>query len=233
MNTATEAHEPSTARLPMPLHRGWQHVLGVFHGAGLLGELDGGEMLRVLGPGGRGALDVDVFARLLDDYYRGLGDARRGTRRRRTDRYVALRAGDPATAESWLAQLRDTAPELGALRLERGASPLAPVTLHACSAQVALSPSDIGMVAPEGRPARSASLGALVSAMNGLLEARGAWRRFVPLDGPDGLEAYLCLDPIAARQLDGLGLFADSLDRLCDLTGWWPEVDMGVETLAA
>lgn len=232
MNSA-EAHTPSTPQASLPLHRGWRHVLSVFHGAGLLNELGPDGLFRILGPGARGAPDVDIFARILDHYYRGLGDAHRGIRRRRTDRYVALQDGDQATAESWLAQLRAASPELGSPRLERGSSPIEAVILHACVAQVPLSASDMSMVEHGGLPARSASLGALVSAVNALLEVQGAWRRFVPLDGPDGLEAYLCVDPVAARQLDALGLFAESLDELSELTGWLPDVDIDLGILAA
>ncbi len=199
----------------LPLHPGWPPILATLQEAGVGPEIDPRSLGVRLGARAPWPPSPDAVSALLDDYYRGDGLSRVAMRRARSDRYVAHREGEHATATTLVARLRWNAPELGPVELleeetRRGKR----LVLHTPGGRAYLARIAIGTL---GLPRadgpvvlqRTVTVAALMTAANALLAARGARFRYLPLDGPDHIEAFLGVTGEAARILDGI----DSLRR--------------------
>src|SRR5690606_13390209 len=78
--------------------------LDALRGAGLLGELDHDELLRIASEVEEDSAEARRVT-LLELYYTGGEDREIGARRRRADRFFVQRVGQPATASGLVSRL--------------------------------------------------------------------------------------------------------------------------------
>lgn len=195
---------------------------------GLLGELEGEELLRVAneieGP--------DVERRhvdLLEVYFRAAGDDAASKRRRTADRFFLQRAGEPATAAGLVQRLADLVPELETVSLERIGGDEGPLVLRNASHFAAvldhfeeeadtdeidlrqLDPDEVPMVTVRG----------LVHALNVLLDRSGVRERLVSLRGDPEREVYVWMGVADVATLSQGGYLEDEdLQDVMELAAW-------------
>jgi hypothetical protein len=210
-----EAEGPTAARLAAQLlEPDDPPYVEALRRVGLLGELDGDELLRIAHE-----VEEPVPERrrldLLELYYEAAGDLPVADRRRKADRFFLPRAGEVTTAKELVARLAELFPELGEVHLER-ASTGGPVVLRA---GVALAP----LVDDEGRDAgdRTVSLRALVRAANVLAAEAGIRERLVGLRSDGRREPYVGLGLAEAVELARAGHLEETeSERLLELASW-------------
>ncbi len=203
------------------MHRDWERFVRSLQSAGLLSELTLESIPERLGAHADEAPDAISTSLLFERYYRGDGDLEAGLRRIRADRYVAHRERDRATAREIVARLRLAIPEIGPLGLveEDGVLKLRTFRAQAVLPD-ALVDEDHMTVMDTVYVRRTVTVRTLVAATNELLRQRNLIHRFVPLDGVDGEEAYVAVEPADALILDSVDALEAPLSALRPFAGW-------------
>ncbi|HEY8432584.1 MAG TPA: hypothetical protein VIL20_29640 [Sandaracinaceae bacterium] len=186
--------------------------------AGLLGELDEDELLRIASE----ASEEDTDARritLLETYYEAAGDAEASLRRRKADRFFVQRVGEPATAGGLVKRLSELAPELAGVKLERIGGEDGPLVLRVGDDVAAVLDDyeeetdtdefDLREAEARRRAVPMVTVRGLVRALNVLLDRRGVRVRLVAMRGDAEREAYVALGVSEAVQLAQLGYLED------------------------
>lgn len=198
--------------------------------AGLLGELDAEELLRVATE----VAEPDAERRrvqLLELYYAAGGDAAAAERRRRTDRFFLQRAGEPATAAGLVERLVALTPELSNVQLERIGGPEGPLVLRCgedCSAvlddyEEEADTDEIDLREIEARRGEvpMVTVRGLVRALNVLLDRNDVRERLVALRGDEEREVYVQLGVTEALTLVKAGHLEDvEAEDVMELAGW-------------
>jgi len=166
--------------------------------AGLLGELDGDELRRVLNEtqspsGSTRHLDV-MFA-----YYGAAGDPLAAQRRRAADRFFLLTDQDGVSAKVIAERLAGLCPEIDEMNLERIGSDEGPLVLRSGDHVVGivdeydegLDTDEIDLRGLDEAP--TVTVQAIVQAVNTILHRVGDERRFVPILGDVSREAYVAV----------------------------------------
>lgn len=205
-----------------------QAFLDALRGAGLLGDLDEEELLRVASEAGESDSDERCVT-LLELYYHAGGDAEAAARRRRKDRFFLQRMGEPATASGLVVRLVELTPELASVTLERIGGEEGPLVLRAGEHFAAVL--DDYEEEPDELDAREAELRSrgvpmvtvrgLVRALNVLLDRHGVRERLVALRGDAEREIYAGLGVAEAMQLTRSGcLEDDDAEDVMELGAW-------------
>ncbi|MEZ4336721.1 MAG: hypothetical protein R3B82_08845 [Sandaracinaceae bacterium] len=196
--------------------------------AGLLAELDDGELLRI-------ASEVDEadpdtrWVDLLELYY-GVADPERRETRRTTDRFFMQRVGQPATASGLVQRLSDLQPELGGVALERIGGPEGPLVLrageHFCAVldehEEEMDTDQVDLSDLEAQPdVPMVTVRGLVRSTNVLLDRNGIRERLVSLRGDDQREVYVRLGVTEAMTLCQDGYLEDEdPEDVMELAAW-------------
>jgi hypothetical protein len=204
--------------------------LDALKSAGLLGELDEEELVRVASE----VEETDPERRrveLLDLYYAAGGHTASAERRQRGDRFFLQRVGDPATAAGLVERLAGLTPELIDVGLERIGGDDGPLVLRAgehCSAVLEdyEEETDTDDFDPSEAEARKrgvpmVTVRGLVRALNVLLDRNGVRERLVSLRGDEEREVYVQLGVAQAMLLAKDGFLEDvEPEEVMDLAGW-------------
>jgi hypothetical protein len=201
-------------------------------GAGLLGELEGEELLRVA-TSVSDATGLERRIDMLEDYYGAAGDTERSYFRRRRDRFFMQRASEASTAKRLVIKLAELAPEVGAIGLERiGGSTDGPLVLRAGEHFAALlddyeenlDTDEVDL--REIEDARHGhvtmvTLRGLVRAVNVLLDRNGVRERMVALRSDEDREVYVATSVTEAIELARGGWLEDEdVEQVMELGGW-------------
>ncbi len=174
--------------------------------AGLLGDLDGDELQRLLGSRA-GQAEASRHLDILAAYYGGAGDRTRAERRCASDRFFLLSDQDQTSGKGIAAALATLSPEVDEISMERIGSDDGPLILR-CGDHVAaivdeyeesLDTDEIDLRDLDERASVTAQ--SIVQAVNILLDRHGADRRFVPLLGDISREAYVAVTQTGAVDL--------------------------------
>ena len=200
--------------------------------AGLLGELDHDELLRVASEAEEDDDDEARRVELLELYYDAAGDAAAALRRRAADRFFVQRVGQPATAAGLVARLSGLAPELGTVELERiGGGDDGPLVLRAgehfsavlddYDEETDTDQYDVAEAERRKDGVPMVTVRGLVRALNVLLDKFGVRERLVALRGDEEHELYAALGVTEAMGLATAGMLEDddTVDVLA-LGGW-------------
>lgn len=207
-----------------------QVFLDAMRAAGLLGELDEEELLRVASEVGEGESDERCVT-LLELYYDAGGDKDSAARRRRMDRFFLQRVGQPATAGGLVARLVELTPELAEVTLERIGGSDGPLVLRNGEHFAAVlddyeEETDTGEFDTKEAELRKngvpmVTVRGLVRALNVLLDRQGVRERLVALRGDAEREIYAGLGVAEAMQLTRSGyLEDDDAEDVMDLGAW-------------
>lgn len=197
--------------------------------AGLLGELDDEELLRVANEVEEDEDQERRHVDLLEVYYLANGAEDVTERRRLADRFFLQRAGEPATAAGLVERLAALVPELEQVTLERIGGEEGPLVLRSASHFAAvldhfeeeadtdeidlrsLDPDEVPMVTVRG----------LVHALNVLLERGSVRQRLVSLRGDAEREVYVWLSVADVATLSRGGYLEDEdLQDVMELAAW-------------
>lgn len=174
--------------------------------AGLLGDLDGDELQRLLGSKAA-RFEASRHLDILASYYGGAGDGTRAKRRCASDRFFLLTDEDSTSGKGIVAALATLSPEVDEISMERIGSHDGPLVLR-CGDHVAaivdeyeesLDTDEIDLRDLDERASVTAQ--SIVQAVNTLLDRHGADRRFVPLVGDVSREAYVAVTRTGAVDL--------------------------------
>jgi len=218
--TSISAIEELAPRREGPLHVGWQVLRGALRGSGVAPDLVRRSFHARLGPHARVCPTQQTIFELIDSYL--LGDA---LGRVSEGRYVAHREGERESARGIVARIRRALPELGMLALadesRHGHSHL---LLRVPGSHVEVAPEQVEVdewqVGDARYMQRTVTVEGLVEAANELLAMKGAPFRFLPLNAPDDVDAYLAIDEAGAEMLDRVGFWAAPVEELRDFARW-------------
>lgn len=218
--TSISAIEELAPRREGPLHVGWQRLRAALRGAGLVPDLVRRSFHARLGPHARVRPTPETVFELLDGYM--LGDA---AGRTSEGRYVAHREGERESARGIVARIRRALPELGMLTLaEESRNGRTQLMLRVVGAHVEVAPDEVELDAWEVGDARyvqrTVSIDGLIEATNELLAMHGVAFRFLPMDAPDDVDAYLAVDEAGAELLDTIQFWAAPLAELRAFARW-------------
>lgn len=209
------------------VHHSWPPLLSALRTAHVAPDLEPGSLQERVGT--RRAwqpVNPTSFTALMASYFRGDGQPSEAVLRSRRARYIVHRESDTSSAREIVGRLRLAAPELGTLRLvdNKDADRL---ELHTVGVESSIPGSEVALELSKARDGmfcrRVVTVRALVIATNALLKRRGAPCRFVPLQGPEGIETYVGVEPIGAMILDSVNALDEPLDELCELASWSPD----------
>jgi hypothetical protein len=198
--------------------------------AGLLGELDEEELLRVASE----VEESDAERRrveLLELYYQAAGDSSAAERRRLGDRFFLQRVGEPATAASLVERLVGLTPELANVELERIGGDDGPLVLRSgehfsavlddYEEEIDTDQFDVGEAEARKNGVPMVTVRGLVRALNVLLDRNGVRERLVSLRGDEEREVYVQLGVAEAMQLAKDGYLEDvDAEDVMELAGW-------------
>lgn len=207
-----------------PLHVGWQRLRAALRGAGVAPGLVARSFHARLGPHARVCPTRETVIELMDGYC--LGEA---LGRPSEARYLSHRDGERDSARQIVARIRRALPELGMLTLadeSRGGT--SRLVLRARGVWAVVPTDEVEeehfRVGQTDYVRRTVTVDGLVEATNQLLAMRDLPVRFLPLNAPDDVDAYLAVDPAAAEVLDRVCFWAAPLDELRGFARW-PESD--------
>jgi hypothetical protein len=207
-----------------PLHVGWQRLRAALRGARVAPGLWKRSLHAKLGPHARVKPTPHAIVELLDGYLR---TEARG--RVEEGRFVIHRDGDRDSARRIVARLHAALPELGVLTLaDERREGRQTLLLRTVGAHVEVSPVSIleEPLDPSGQwVQRTVTVDALVEAANRLLALRQMPIRFLPIDGPDDVAAYLAVDVRSASLLDEIDFWIAPVEDLAGFAGWPGEVE--------
>jgi len=213
-----------------PLHVGWQRLRAALRGAGVAPGLWKRSLHARLGPHARLKPTRATAFDLLDSYLRleARGRAAEG-------RYLAHLEGNRDSARRIVARLRAAVPELGPLTLadERHAGRQR-LLLRAVGASAEIAPHCVAEEALDHDARwvqRTVTVDALVASLNQLLALRGLPFRFLPIDGPEDVAAYLAVDRHGAGLLDEVDFWTAPVEELRGFASWLdaPDVVTGAQ----
>lgn len=189
--------------------------------AGLMGEVDAEELLRLASEASEGDSE-ERCATMLELYYTAGGDPSVSARRRRADRFFMHRVDQAATAVSLVARLVELVPEIGNARLERIGGAAGPLVLRSGD-YVAAVDDDEDDELPDRREdgVETVSVRGIVRALNVLLERHGVRERLIALRGDGEREMYAALGVRQALQLARAGCLEDrDAEDVLELGAW-------------
>ncbi len=193
---------------------------------GLLSELDGDELRRILGASDS-VSESGRHLDMLDAYYDANGDDAASERRRYSDRFFLMVDTQRIGANGICQRLAALCPSLEACNLERIGSDDGPLVVRSGDHVVAviddydesLDTDEIDLRALDDTP--TVTVQAIVQAINTLLERHGDERRFVPIRGDVHREAYVALTIDGAIDLCRAGfLELDTKDEVREHCGF-------------
>ena len=199
-----------------PVHLGWQRLRAALRGAQVTpGLIDDGFHRRVGGAGSRRPTPAATVG-LLDRYFHG--EAREELAE---GRFLCHRAGDGQGARQIVARLSHILPELRMLTLATEGDGL---VLRCVGAHVVIDPDEVEeqhlSAGTTDYVQRTVTVEALVVATNRLLHDLGHGFRFLPMNAPGDVNAFLAVDPSGAQVLDSIGFWAEPLKDLVDVARW-------------
>lgn len=213
---------PPTPPTDAPLHARDLAFLDALRSVGLLPDLAGEELTRVVraarSSGGRDG-STKLRMDLLEVHYAGSGDERIAKSRRQVDRFFVHHEDAPATASVLLDRLAAVAPEVGPIALERIGGADGTLVLRAGEDFVALDDSDDEEAA--SAPTPMVTVRGLVRGVNVLLARRNVRERLVPLRSDVDREVYVAVPLTEAIELARGGhLEEENAEAVMELGSW-------------
>jgi hypothetical protein len=193
---------------------------------GLLSELDGDELRRVLGASDS-ASEAGRHLDILDAYYGASGDDVASKRRRQSDRFFSLEDTQRVAANGICQRLATLCPLLDDCYLERIGSDDGPLVIRSGDHVVAiideydesLDTDEIDLRSLDDTP--TVTVQSIVQAINTILDRVGDETRFVPIRGDVHREAYVGLTIDSAIDLCRAGfLELDTKDEVREHCGF-------------
>jgi hypothetical protein len=209
-----------------------REFLSILRASGLLGELEGDELLRVASSVSESRSGVARRIDLLESYYAAGGDAARARTRRERDRFFLQRTDEPVTASQIVARLSELTPELGPIAIERiGAGDDALLVLRAgdhfaallTDYEESLDTDEIDLRDIEERRSGQTmvTLRGLVHAVNVLLDRKGVRERLIALRSDEAREVYVATSIVEAIELARRGWLEDEhAEDVMELGSW-------------
>ena len=154
---------------------------------------------------------------LLDRYYGGFDDKQASSRRARMDRFFICKQGAPSSAATLLADLNGLLPELEGLEIERVGSGEGPLVVRSGDHAGIVDDVTAGHASDE----ETASISAIVAAVNVVLSHHNIRDRFLELRSDGKREAYFAAGVTEAVQLCNDGFLEDgNVDDVMAFGAW-------------
>lgn len=195
------------------IHPSWYQFRETLDAAHVLESMGLERMYEILGRDMLSQPAPGCMVKLLEGHAEALGEAAR-----LEARFVSHHASNREKAPQIVARFAKAAPELGELTLAREKVPHGTIPVLVGVSSVAALHSVRDEMLGGGWHHRTVSVDALAEAVNNLLAMQCSSLRFVPLDTPDNVAAFLAVTEPEARVLDQAGLWLEPLDELAWFT---------------
>ena len=201
---------PTFSRTP---HLGWQRLRAALRGGHLAPGLFGSRFNEKIGPYASYPPTPDLVIDVLEDFFAQSSSLDEG-------RFLCWRSADGQTARSIVTALRNALPEAPGLGLIDGPDGVG-LLLRAGRRIASISPEAIEQqTVANDHTLRTVTIDAIVMGTNRLLRAIDSPIRFLPLDSPDDINAFLAVEHRAARRLAEVHLWALSANENDPFASW-------------